>query len=397
MNNIKGKDVTQLTLIFSLAYMVSYITRINFGAIISEIERVTQLERALLSMAVTGSFITYGVGQLVSGAIGDRLSPKKLVMWGFVCTSCMNALIPLFKNPYIMTAIWCLNGFAQSFMWPPLVRLMAELFSENDYKKAVTKVSWGSSFGTIIVYLLSPVLIYLFGWQSVFFVSAALGALMVFVWNKFTIDVSVKTDITEENPKIKPKEIFSPLIILIMMGIIFQGMLRDGITTWMPTFLAETYKMSSITSILSSVILPVFSIVSFGYANRIYMKKFKNPISCGALFFAIGTATALLLTIFKHVNASISIVLLALLTGSMHGVNLMLICMLPPFLSKEGHISTLSGVLNFCTYVGSALSTYGIATLSKSRGWNLVMLLWVVIAGLGTIMCLISQRVRKNN
>jgi len=143
MNNIKGKEVTRLTLIFSLAYMVSYITRINFGAIISEIERVTQLERALLSMAVTGSFITYGVGQLVSGAIGDRLSPKKLVMWGFACTSCMNLFIPLFKNPYIMTAIWCLNGFAQSFMWPPLVRLMAELFSENDYKKAVTRVSWG--------------------------------------------------------------------------------------------------------------------------------------------------------------------------------------------------------------------------------------------------------------
>jgi len=218
---------------------------------------------------------------------------------------------------------------------------------------------------------------------------------MVFVWNKFAIDVSVKPDLTKDKPKIKAKEIFSPLITLVMLAIVFQGMLRDGITTWMPTFLAEIYKMSSITSILSGVILPVFSIVSFGFANRIYMKKFKDPISCGGLFFGMGTVTALLLAIFGRTNATISIALLAILTGSMHGANLMLVCMLPPYLSKEGHISTLSGVLNFCTYVGSALSTYGIAALSKSYGWNLVMLLWVVIAGLGTIMCLISQYVRK--
>ena len=62
--------------------MVSYITRINYGTIILEMERATKISRSLLSMALTGSFITYGTGQVISGFLGDKISPKKLVSCG---------------------------------------------------------------------------------------------------------------------------------------------------------------------------------------------------------------------------------------------------------------------------------------------------------------------------
>ena len=42
--------------------MVSYISRINYGAVLSEMEAAMQVQKTLLSMAVTSSFITYGVG-----------------------------------------------------------------------------------------------------------------------------------------------------------------------------------------------------------------------------------------------------------------------------------------------------------------------------------------------
>lgn len=110
------KDVNILALLFAVTYMISYITRINFGAIISEMERATGLSRSLLSMSLTGSFITYGTGQIISGICGDRFSPKKLVSYGLIVTVAMNLLIPICKNPYQMLAVWCVNGFAQSFM-----------------------------------------------------------------------------------------------------------------------------------------------------------------------------------------------------------------------------------------------------------------------------------------
>ena len=109
----KKRDIRLLTLLFSVTYMISYITRINYGAVISEMESATHFSRSMLSMALTGSFITYGVGQIVSGICGDKLSPKKLVSCGLTVTVLMNLLIPVCKSPYQMLVVWCVNGFAQ--------------------------------------------------------------------------------------------------------------------------------------------------------------------------------------------------------------------------------------------------------------------------------------------
>ena len=73
----KKRDINILALLFSVTYMVSYLTRINYGAVIVAMETATGFSQSLLSLAVTGSFITYGVGQIISGVLGDKFSPKK--------------------------------------------------------------------------------------------------------------------------------------------------------------------------------------------------------------------------------------------------------------------------------------------------------------------------------
>ena len=166
------KGVTRLAVLFALTYMISYITRINYGAIISEMEKATGMSKSMLSMALTGSFITYGFGQVISGILGDRFSPKKLVTIGLFATVTMNMLIPLCNSPYQMVVVWCINGFAQSFMWPPLVRLMTLLLNPDDYKKTAAKVSYGASVGTMVMYLVSPLVITMAGWKAVFIFSA---------------------------------------------------------------------------------------------------------------------------------------------------------------------------------------------------------------------------------
>ena len=100
MNKLQGKkQVNRLAILFAITYMVSYMTRINYGAIISEMATATSLSKSQLSMALTGSFFTYGVGMIISGIIGDRVSPKKLVSLGLSVSVFMNILIPLCQNP----------------------------------------------------------------------------------------------------------------------------------------------------------------------------------------------------------------------------------------------------------------------------------------------------------
>ena len=61
-------------------------------------------------------------------------------------------------------------------------------------------------------------------------------------------------------------------------------------------------------------------------------------------------------------------------------------------LKKYGNVSTLSGIINSFTYVGAAISTYGIALLVETSGWNLTIFIWLLISLLGFICCLIVYR-----
>ncbi|MBE6940728.1 MAG: MFS transporter [Ruminococcaceae bacterium] len=387
------KAVNGIALLFAATYMVSYMTRINYGAVIAEAVTDTGFSKSLLSMAVTGSFVTYGAGQIISGIIGDRLSPKKLITAGLCVTLVMNLLMILAADPWQMLAIWCINGFAQSFMWPPMVRLMSVLVSNDDYKDVSTKVSWGSSVGTIIIYLIAPVLISISNWRSIFIFSAVSALVMIFTWNRFCPEIQEQQAIVTNAKKERTKSpLFAPVMLFVMVAIILMGMLRDGVTTWMPSYIAETYHLSNAVSILTCVVLPIFSIVCYQGANILHRKRFTNPITCAALIFAAGAVSALGLMLTTGRVALLSVLFSATLTGCMHGVNLMLIAMVPAYFKRFGNVSTASGVLNACTYIGSAGFTYGAARLSEELGWSFTLWTWFAIAVAGTAICLCSIR-----
>ena len=375
--------------LFSAAYLISYLTRINFGAIISEMEAQTGMARSLLSQAVTGAFITYGAGQLISGFLGDRIQPKRLLLIGLLLTASMNMLIPFCGSAGLMTAVWAVNGFAQSLMWPPMVRLMVTFLNGEDYKRACFVVTCAGSMGTVLIYLASPMIIALSGWRMVFFFCSLAAIVMAVFWQKNCMDVPVEKAAGKRMMGNRAEGLFSPLLIAILFAITLCGILRDGVTTWMPSYISETYNLSSTTSILSGVIMPIFGIICSRLAMIVYRKMPMNPILCAGIFFAVGASAAFGINVLTGSSAAASVGLTAVLTGCMHGVNLMLISMLPPFFQKKGNISFISGLLNSFVYIGSAISTYGIALISESRGWGTTVFLWMLIAIAGTAICCI--------
>lgn len=382
----------RLILLFMAVYMVSYITRINYAAIIAEVVRETGMPKAALAAALTGCSVFYGAGQFLSGYCGGKFRPKRLILAGMLVSSAMNVAMLFCDSPLLMTLAWCVNGLAQAFLWPPMVRLMVAFFKGNDYDRASTVISWGASFGTILVYLAAPVIITLSSWRVVFGVSASCGILMAVIWQRCCPEEDSGKKQEEAGKEAKRGRLFTPVLATVMLAVVMQGILRDGVTTWMPSYISETYHLSSAISILTNVVLPVFGILCMGLAIRFYERFWNNPMQCGGVFFGIGAAAALLLTFLSGHSAVGSVFCSALLTGCMHGVNLILICMVPPLFQKRGNVSMVSGLLNSCTYIGSALSTYGIALLSEHAGWRTTSFVWCLTAVMGMIFCFWSMR-----
>ena len=394
----KRLSVKSLTWLFALIYFASYVTRINFSAIVQEIVTATGYEKSLLSTVLVCLSVTYGVGQIINGWIGDRVKPQNLILCGLIIATIINILLPFFVFSIpVMCALWAINGFAQAMMWPPIVKILVGCANEEEYGYAVVRISWGSSIGTIFVYLCSPFIIKFFTWEVVFAVSAVIGLVATIVWaslKKYTF-VTLPKDEKGETlvpaPAKFPKEAVFP-IVFIVLAIIFQGMLRDGITSWMPTYLSEVFGLGNSESILSTVVMAVFSMISFSIAGWLYKRFFKNEVACGVVMFAVVIVFAVALFLLFDFGAVIALLFATIIIGAIHGVNLMLITHVPKRFRRYGNISTISGLINSCTYIGAATFTYGAAAIAENSGWQATVGVWVIIAILGTASCLIAMK-----
>ena len=376
-------------------YFCSYLTRLDYGAVMVEMVRAEGFSRVDASAALTGLFITYGFGQLISGYLGDRVKPQLLIFFGLIACGLMNLLIPFCPSPAWMTVVWSVNGLAQAMMWPPLVRIMSQHMTESEYKVATVHVSWGSSLGTIVIYLMIPLLLKVSSWRGVFYCAAAVGMGMAAFWMARYGRVERTLPLQEQAaPADEPGDAgksggglraLMPLLAIMMGVIICQGTLRDGITTWMPTYLADTYHMESGKSILTGVLLPLFGMVCYQIVLWMNRKLVKNELQCAAIIFGVGLVSLLALRLLHAHSFALSVLILAFAVASMHGVNLIMTCMTPKYLAGSGKISMISGLLNACTYIGSALSMYGVALIADRFGWTVTESLWCAVALLGTL------------
>lgn len=388
-------EARRLTLLCAAVYFCSYLTRLDYGAVMVEMVRAEGFSRVDASAALTGLFITYGFGQLISGYLGDRVKPQLLIFFGLIACGLMNLLIPFCPSPAWMTVVWSVNGLAQAMMWPPLVRIMSQHMTESEYKVATVHVSWGSSLGTIVIYLMIPLLLKVSSWRGVFYCAAAVGMGMAAFWMARYGRVERTLPLQEQAaPAEEPGDAgksggglraLMPLLAIMMGVIICQGTLRDGITTWMPTYLADTYHMENGKSILTGVLLPLFGMVCYQIVLWMNRKLVKNELQCAAIIFGVGLVSLLALRLLHAHSFALSVLILAFAVASMHGVNLIMTCMTPKYLAGSGKISMISGLLNACTYIGSALSMYGVALIADRFGWTVTESLWCAVALLGTL------------
>jgi len=389
----------RLTALCTAVYFTSYISRINLAAVMVDLIQSGFAEKTAVALALTVCSITYGLGQILSGWLGDRYKPQNVIVMGFLLTGAMNLGVAFLQNPALLAALWAVNGLAQAFMWPPLLAVLTSHFTQDEYSRSCVWVSWGSSFGTIAVYALSPPLIQLGSFRTVFAVCGSAAWIMALVWKVLyersfggqTFEKVVQT--YQEHVPTRP---FTGSVLAlmgcIMAGIVFHGALRDGVSNWMPTLVSECFGLDSSSSIYTGVLLPVFSIFSIKAASWLYRKIVPNEVAASGVFFAGGLLAALLLIVFMNRSMPVSALLMATLVGCMHGVNFMLVSMTPPWFRKHGHVSLVSGVLNCSTYVGSAVSTYGVAILSEKLGWNGTIALWSLLAAAGAALCFIIAR-----
>ena len=396
----------------SIVYFVSYFSRKDFAAAMAGMITDGAISRSCAGLTGTMLFIFYGLGQLISGYLGDKIKPRHLISIGLAVTAVCNLMMPMIPDDW-MIAVWGLNGLAQAMLWPPIVKILSIYLDHKTYVTANLVVTSAAHVATVLLYVFVPIALTLMSWQTVFYTASALAVFAMFVFivaMRMILPGSAEDSIctavavnktTDANNFANDEKILPVLrktgVFTILVCIIAVGFLRDGIESWLPMLYSEAFGKSASESTLASIILPIFSIVSISLVTVLHKKGvLQNEISGSAILFAMSLLLAVPLVFTVGMSGGVcgivSLVLTALICAAMHGINFLLISCLPGRFADTGRSATVGGICNSCVYVGAAISTYGIALISEHMGWRVTVISWCAILAVGILFACLSYR-----
>ena len=416
-NFLKGKQAGWLFGLCFLVYFSTYLGRLNYSASLAEMLRVENMDKGAAGLIGTLFFLSYGMGQLVSGFLGDYLDGRKMIGTGLVVAAVCNLTMSRMSSPLVMSAIWCVNGFGQSLIWSPLLRLLSENLEGEARRKACLFINGSVPLGTMCAYGMSALCLKITGWRGAFVTPGIWLLVLSVIWlvgiNRVGLSSrgkDVKRNVESRNEAEETKDsarevatgnatevekkqsvwrqiLWGSGLWLLFPVLCIQGALKDGVTTWVPVYLEESHGLGAIAAVLGTMIIPMCNLLGVSAASFVTRRMGDDEVRVAQLFYGISFGALLVLWLGGDRSGVLALALLAISTTCMMAVNTMLISVLPARYGKIGKTSGVSGILNSCVYAGSSASTYGIGALSASAGWKITILIWVFGAAAAWAVC----------
>lgn len=407
---ISGRTTAVFVAVCWIAYSFSYIGRLNFSASMAEMTNSGVLLKSEAGAVTTGFFICYGLGQFLSGWLGDKVPPRYLVFAGLTCSSLINFAISFGPPVAVMTVLWSANGLSQALLWAPICRIVSDRVHTSRRQKACTALATTMAGGTLFAYILSALIISAKGWSASFICGSVCTLAAALVWIIVTTKIEKDTEkngeieempvrIDDSGEAVPHDEIPSNFIkLLLVSGLMtlavasgVQGILKDCMSTWVPTFISDMFEMSPVVSILTGTLLPVFGLFGPYLANYI-MARTRDELSSLFILFIISSVALSLLALFGRFSIVVSIVALAVTYACSLGQNMFIVGTIPMYFHNVGKVSMITGTLNAVANLSTAVLSWITGALVDTSGWGIVMTLWLVLSCVAAVSVIFAKR-----
>jgi MFS transporter, ACS family, hexuronate transporter len=337
--------------------------------------------------------IAYGVSQLLSGAMYDKVGTRKgfsisALIWGGAIS-----LTSLVQGVRLLAFFRIMLGLGEAGPWPGTTKSNAEWFPIKERAIAQGFFGAASSVGNILVPIVIPALFLWLGWRLTFLVLGLLCVVWIPIWyvvNKSNPETHpwvtqeekehILSGQQRELEKIETKK----LSILQLLkdqrsySVIASRFFLDPIwwmfMTWLPIYLHEVYKLN-IKEVASVAWIPfvgavIGSLVGGWWAGMLSnkgvsaIKARKITIAIGGLIIVPGMVGAP----FALTSVSASLMLMLILGGFQFAITN--IQTLPSDFHSGKTVGTLAGMGGASAILGIVISTYLVPMLTAGGSWT---------------------------
>ena len=387
-----------------LAYAAAYVGRLNLNAYIEPIRTELGATKTELGLVSSFFFFSYGAGQLIHGILSKRYNTRYSVLVALLGSAAVNISMAFCTSAAVMRWVWLFNGVFQSILWSSVIKTLSETLPQAMLGRAIVAMSTPPMFGTFLVYGAAALLSSLgvsFRWM--FLVPAALLIVIGIIWFAGLGIVARTPFACEEEATPLPFEAQSKKTsafllsgFLLLLAAISNGFIKDGVTTWTPSILKETYGMRESLSIFVTVCLPLLAMFGSLVSTYLY-KRLRDYSSLNGLLFSAETVVLLLVLFAARAAGAktggilaspvLLLILFAFSSMLMSAANNTITSIVPMYLRARMHSGLLAGVLDTFCYVGSTLSIALLGYLADHASWNGVFLCLLLFAFSACAVC----------
>lgn len=380
-------------LIVYLAYVSIYVARVNLSMAGPDLISENVVDEAKLGILGSVFSTIYAMGRLLNGGLSDKTPPWLMLTVGLGIAGLSNVFIS-FLPPFIgIFLLWTANAYAQSMLWSSVLCVVSAMYEGEKAKNMTSLMVTSVAMGNILAIVINTFLITEFGVRYAFLVPGILTVVLgvlVFVSTK-----NIKPELKTEKKHLSMFKLIKDINVLSMgVPAVMHGVMKENISLWMAVFIVDKYMVDLSTSSYYILLIPFIGFIGrtlYPLAYKVCHHR-ENTVSMAG--FVVSVVSALLLCA-DGIGMLFSVILLGLIYTAVSMVNTSILSIFPLSYLETGNVASVSGVMDFATYLGGGIASAIYGVVIKNFGYVPMFVSWAVISGISILMLVKINRDKK--
>ena len=366
----KAPLITPVLIAGCVIMMISFAVRASFGVFQIPIAEEFFWLRSEFSLAIAIQNLAWGIGQPIFGAIAEKLTDRKAIIFGALIYAAGLVLSSMAVTPEAHQFYNILIGFGIAGTgFGVILAVVGRAASDENRSMALAIATAAGSAGQVIGAPTAEWLMGMMSWQMVFltFAGIILASLLMLPMMRAPV-VANKTELEETFGEVLTKAFKDPSFTLIFLGFFSCGYQLAFITAHFPAFVTELCGpiapggiLHSVgvttTSALGAVAIALIGLANIagtllaGWAGKRYSKKY--------LLAGIYTGRTIVAALFIMFPITpTSVILFSLTMGALWLATVPLTSGLVAHIYGLRYMGTLYGIVFFSHQLGSFLGVW---------------------------------------
>ncbi|MBS1510190.1 MAG: MFS transporter [Bacteroidetes bacterium] len=362
--------------------------------------------------------VAYGISQLVSGKIYDKIGTRKGFVMSALIWGTADMLTSFARGVTSLSIFRVILGLGEAGPWPGTVKSNAEWFPLKERALAQGLFGAGGSIGNILAPIIISMLFIEFGWQKTFVIVGSLGILWIIPWlllnkkapgehpwiseeeKKYILDGQPENTSTNEKAKTWGELLNDKKSYAVILGRFFLDPVWWMFVAWLPIYLSNKFKLD-IKQVAFSAWVPyvgaAIGAIAGGWFSGFLIRKGKTIAVARKTAILTGACITLpaMIAAAYAATALPAVIIMSFVLGGFQ-FSIVNIQTLPSDYHSGKTIGSLAGLGGAAAVVGTIATMFLVPYITTGNHWAPFFVMGAVLVPLSIFSVLIFSAPSKN-